>query len=111
MTPSPATCPLPCGRIDYNPGGLLDRLRRDLSLRNDATLARALGANPYLISKVRHCRVPVGAPLLIRMHEVSGLSVCELRRAMGDRRLWFRVCEPGFGRPSRWALDGTGLGL
>jgi hypothetical protein len=33
----------------------------------------------------------VGASLLIRMHEVSDLSVAELRELLGDRRGKYRV--------------------
>ena len=52
----------------------------------DAALARALEIAPPAISKIRHCRMPAGASLLIRMHEVSGLTIWNLRYLMGDRR-------------------------
>jgi hypothetical protein len=35
--------------------------------------------------------LPVGASLLIRMHEVSNLSIQELRTLMGERRNKYRV--------------------
>jgi hypothetical protein len=44
-----------------------------------------------LISKIRSRKLPIGAPLLIRMHEVSGLSIQQLRKIMGDRRAKFRL--------------------
>ncbi|UQV43413.1 helix-turn-helix transcriptional regulator [Janthinobacterium lividum] len=48
--------------------------------KNDAALARALEVAPPVISKIRHGRLPVGASLLIRMHEVFDVSISELKR-------------------------------
>jgi hypothetical protein len=62
-------------------------------LKNDAALARALEVAPPLISKIRHRRLPVGASLLIRMHEVTDLPVHELRELMGDRRQKYRISD------------------
>ena len=75
----------------YDPDNLLNYLRELLSLKNDAALARALEVAPPVISKIRHRRLHVGASLLIRMHEVSGLSIRELRDRMGDRRGKYRL--------------------
>jgi hypothetical protein len=44
-----------------------------------------------VISKIRHYRLAIGASLLIRMHEVSDISIGNLRILMGDRRGKFRV--------------------
>ena len=82
----------------YDPNRLLDNLLERLQLKNDAALARSLDVAPPLISKIRHRRLPVGASLLIRMNEVSGLSIQELRRIMGDRRTKVRISEAD-GRP------------
>lgn len=76
---------------NYNPNKLLNELMARLSLRTDAALCRTLGVSPPVISKVRHKTMPVSAAVLIRMHEVSGLSIRELRRLMGDRRQKYRV--------------------
>jgi plasmid maintenance system antidote protein VapI len=62
-----------------------------LKLKNDAALSRALEVAPPVISKIRHRRLPVGASMLIRMHEVSNLSVAELRNLLGDRRQKYRL--------------------
>lgn len=75
----------------YNPNHLLDTLIRYLNLKNDAALSRVLEVAPPVISKIRHNRLPVGASLLIRMHEVTDLSIKELRRLMGDRRDKFHI--------------------
>jgi hypothetical protein len=75
----------------YNPNNLLDILIGKLQLKNDAALSRMLEVAPPVISKIRHHRLPVGASMLIRMHEVSGLSIRDLRDMMGDRRGKYRI--------------------
>jgi len=77
----------------YDPNRLLDALIEHLRLKNDAALARALEVAPPVISKIRHRRLPVGAALLIRMHEVSELTISDLRYLMGDRRKKFRISD------------------
>lgn len=73
-----------------DPGRLLDSLIEKLKLKNDAALARVLEVAPPVISKIRNYRLPVGATLLIAMHEVTGMTIAELRALMGDRRAKFR---------------------
>ena len=80
----------------YDPNRLLDALIQKLNLKNDAALSRALEVRPPVISKIRHRTLPVGASLLIRMHEVSALSIKELRLLMGDRRQKFRISDKHF---------------
>jgi hypothetical protein len=75
----------------YDPNNLLNVLLDKLRLKNDAALSRMLEVAPPVISKIRHQRLPVGASLLIRMHEVSGLSIRDLRDLMGDRRAKYRL--------------------
>ena len=77
----------------YNPNRLLDTLRDRMKLKNDAALSRALEVAPPVISKIRHRTLPVGASLLIRMHEVTDLSIRELRELMGDRRRRMRISD------------------
>src|ERR1035437_10642637 len=83
----------------YDPNHLLDSIIEKLNLKNDAALSRTLEVAPPVISKIRHRRLPVGASMLIRMHEVSDLSIEELRILMGDRRDKFRISPQQF-RPS-----------
>ena len=66
----------------YDPNRLLDALIQKLNLKNDAALSRALEVRPPVISKIRHRTLPVGASLLIRMHEVTDLSIRELRSVL-----------------------------
>lgn len=83
-------------QFQYDPNNLLESLIERLNLKNDAALSRALEVAPPLISKIRHRRLPVGASLLIRMHEVSDLSIKDLRALMGDRRNKFRISDKQF---------------
>lgn len=75
----------------YNPNALLDALLRHMGLKNDAALSRLLGVAPPVLSKIRHHKLPVGAYVLIRMHEVSLLSIRDLRTLMGDYRERFEM--------------------
>ena len=92
--------------VNYDPNHLLDALIEKLHLKNDAALSRALEVAPPVISKIRHRRLPVGASLLIRMHEVSELSIRELRELMGDRREKFLISDKQF-KPKPGAAPGA----
>ena len=91
-------------QVAYDPNNLLDSLIEKLHLKNDAALSRALEVAPPVISKIRHRRLPVGASLLIRMHEVSDLSIRDLRILMGDRRDKFRISDKQF-KPKETSSD------
>lgn len=84
----------------YDPNRPLDTLLGKLNLKNDAALSRMLEVAPPVISKIRHHRLPIGASLLIRMHEVSDISIRDLRDLMGDRRTKYRLS----GAPADHAL-------
>jgi plasmid maintenance system antidote protein VapI len=71
---------------EYDPNNLLDSLIDRLKLKNDAALSRLLEVAPPVISKIRHRKLPVGAMMLIRMHEVSDLSIRDLRNLMGQNQ-------------------------
>lgn len=66
----------------YNPNRVLDAIIDKLQLKNDAALSRALEVAPPVISKIRHNTLPIGATILIRMHEISDFSIRELRELM-----------------------------
>lgn len=83
----------------YNPNKFLDTMREKLFLKNDAALSRTLEVGPPVISKIRHGRLPIGGALLIRIHEVTGLSIADLRSSLGDRRTKFRISDAQ-GRPA-----------
>jgi hypothetical protein len=85
----------------YNPNRLLDAIIETVGLKNDAALSRALAVEAPVISKIRHGKLPIGGTLLIRMHEVSNLSIKELRTLMGDRRDKFRILPVNANRKER----------
>jgi hypothetical protein len=66
----------------YDPNKVLDAIIAKLQLKNDAALSRALEVAPPVISKIRHRTLPIGATILLRMHEVSDFSIRELRALM-----------------------------
>jgi hypothetical protein len=67
---------------NYDPNKVLDALIVKLELKNDAALSRVLEVAPPVISKIRHQTLPIGATILLRMHEASNLSIRELRSLM-----------------------------
>jgi len=75
----------------FDPNRLLDALINMMQLKNDAALCRRLRVAPSVISNIRRGQLPVGASMLVRMHEESGVSIKELRALMGDRREKFRM--------------------
>jgi DNA-binding transcriptional regulator YdaS (Cro superfamily) len=80
----------------YDPDNLLNAVAQHLQcVGNDAMLSRALDVGPPVISKIRTRRIPVGATVLIRMHEVTNYSIRELRDLMGDRRAKWRFVARG----------------
>jgi hypothetical protein len=68
---------------EYKPEHLLDELISFLKLKNDAQLSRALKIGPPIISKIRNRICGVTSSILIRMHDVTGLSINALREIGG----------------------------
>jgi len=62
-----------------NANRLLDMVMSKLALKNDVALCRCLEVAPPVISKIRHGSLQVGAMMLIRLHEESGMSIRELK--------------------------------
>jgi len=77
--------------VVYSPPRLLNSLIDHLGIRTDADLCRVLEIPPSVLSSIRSGRRPIGASLLVRMHDVSGLDIRELRKLLGDRRAKFRM--------------------
>lgn len=91
----------------YDPNNLLNVLIERMELKNDAALSRLLEVAPPVISKIRNRRMPVGASMLIRMHETSSISIRELRSLMGDRREKQRISASHFNPKSEVASGAT----
>jgi len=70
----------------YTPNHLLDTLMAMLGAKSDAALARILAVPPSTISKVRHKQVAINSDLLLAAHELTEMSIRELRDLMGDTK-------------------------
>lgn len=81
----------------YDPNHLLDAVMNKMKLSNDAALGRLLEIQAPVISKIRNNRIVLSSAVLLRIHEVTGLSVRTLQDMMGDRRLKYRL-SPAQGR-------------
>jgi len=68
---------------EYTPAKLLDWMHGVLHLKNDAALSRALKVAPPVISKIRRKALPVGDSMLVKMHDLTGLPIENLRKQMG----------------------------
>ncbi len=68
----------------FVPNKLLDTLIAHMQLKNDAQLSRRLGVPPPVVSQMRHRKLPVGATMLLRMHEESGMSISELKELLAE---------------------------
>jgi hypothetical protein len=68
----------------FVPNRLLDTLIQHMELKNDAQLSRRLAVPPPVVSQMRHRKLAVGATMLLRMHEESGLSISDLKDLLAD---------------------------
>jgi hypothetical protein len=84
------TAPIVIAQDSFDPAHMLDHLRYRYRLKNDASLCRMLDVKPPLLSKIRHRKRSVCPSLIIRIHEVTGIRVQDLRVMMGDRRARMR---------------------
>jgi hypothetical protein len=75
----------------FDPNRLFDTLLQMLDLENDEALSHALHVEPYLVKRVRERQHPLDPSLLIRINEVTGINMRELRQMMGDRRTEYRL--------------------
>lgn len=73
----------------YDPHPLLNAIRFAVSAKSDNDLAKALGITQGAMSKIRNKHKPVSAEVLLRMHDISGLSIRHMRTLMGDTRRLF----------------------
>jgi hypothetical protein len=79
----------------YDSNHLLDSILDELHLPDDAALCEALDVDESVISDLREMRREVDAALLIRMHELTDISIAGLRNILGDRRRKARFAEGG----------------
>jgi hypothetical protein len=79
----------------YDPNQLFDRTIACLQLRNDRELSRILQMASPLIRKMRQHQLPVSGVVLLRIHDLTGIGLADLRQLMGDRRRKFRLSSHG----------------
>jgi hypothetical protein len=70
---------------EYDPNGLLDEVSRKLGVKNDAALSRAFDVAPPVVSKLRHQRMNVGPSIILKCHEIAGLSLPTIRSFIGGK--------------------------
>lgn len=68
---------------NYTPDRLFDAVMEKLDVPSDAAGARALDTAASVISKMRHKRIPVGAAMILRIYDVTGLSIEKIRQLLG----------------------------
>lgn len=61
------------------PSDLIDLIIKKLDIKNDAALSRVLEVAPPVISKIRNDKLPVGATLIIRIHELTDISISDIK--------------------------------
>jgi hypothetical protein len=62
---------------------MLDALMANLKVTSDAALSRKLMVPPPVISKLRNNKIGVSAGLLVRIHDVTGMSINKVRTMLG----------------------------
>jgi len=72
-------------QLAAHPNEFLDAMRQLLQLKSDAALARMVGVKYPVISKIRHRRLPVGATILMRLLEMTDLSLRDFLRLTLER--------------------------
>jgi plasmid maintenance system antidote protein VapI len=78
----------------YDPGRLFDQLLHRFNLTRDNDLARLLKMDKRLLSEIRQRRQDISGSMLLRMQDLTGLTIAELRFLLHDRRKTSRmVCR------------------
>ncbi len=67
----------------YNPAKLLDTMLERLKLKNDAALSRVLLLPPPVLSKIRNKHTSITSAIVLRMHDITGWSIADMRSLMG----------------------------
>lgn len=62
-----------------NVNKLLNTVIERMQLKNDAALAKALGFSAVVISKHRHGLMPIGATMILALHEYADMPVKEIK--------------------------------
>ncbi|WDZ97962.1 hypothetical protein Herbaro_09330 [Herbaspirillum sp. WKF16] len=63
---------------------LFDQVRQHLGLKNDAALSKRMETHRVSISNMRAGRIPISAPLMVRIHEETGWPTRQIKALIGD---------------------------
>lgn len=77
--------------MSYDPNRLFNGLIEVLKVSGDRALSRRLRIGMKLIEDMRVGRIPVVASTLIWISQITGVSIQELKKMAGDRRLKCRL--------------------
>jgi len=58
---------------------LLDILKDELDLKNDAALAEELDIPPPVLSKIRHGKLAINATHILKIYDATGWSIEKIR--------------------------------
>ncbi len=58
---------------------LLDELQSRFEIKNDRQLAAKLDVSTPVLSRIRNSKCSVSADMIIRIHEVFGLPIAEIK--------------------------------
>lgn len=58
---------------------LLDELEKRFEIKNDRQLSEKLDLAPPVISRIRNKKTKVSGDVMIKIHEVFGLSIAEIK--------------------------------
>ena len=61
------------------PHKMLDVVRDIVGARTDSQMAKALGVDPSSISRIRRGGMPASGDFIIKVHEVTGISIKEIK--------------------------------
>lgn len=62
---------------------VIDLVKDKTGVVSDAALCRLLDVKPSFISKIRHEHIPLGATMLVKLNEVSGIPIRDMKQALG----------------------------
>lgn len=69
---------------ERRPHWMLDYLMVTYKIKNDAELAKRLNVKSPLISKIRNRKTPVGAGLILEIHDEFDLSIKEIKALIAE---------------------------
>lgn len=77
--------------IAFAPSRLLDSIKQHYGLSSDRELADFLDLTGPQISRIRNSGSALTAVVVLKIHEISGLPMSQLKDMCGDRRARHRV--------------------